>query len=57
MAAMCSLSACISLGVLLTTCRCLECDLRAVLVQIIDNLAPDLSYLCAWLACVISEEL
>ena len=42
MASRCSLFGCVSLGVLLRTLRCVECDLRPVVVDFVDELAQDL---------------
>ena len=42
MAPLCSLSGCISLGVLLRTLWCMECYLRPVLVHFLDKLAQNL---------------
>ena len=42
MAPLCSLSGCMSLGVLLRTLWCMECYLRPVLVHFLDKLAQNL---------------
>ena len=42
MAPLCSLSGCISLGVLLRTLWCMECYLRPVLLHFLDKLAQNL---------------